>query len=64
MFTKNASITNLLFTIACLILLISSSSAQFNESRLRIIDQNKGHFLVRGNLPLINSTFDFPTLYR
>lgn len=47
-----------------LLLVIVLANCQFNESRLRIIDQNEGHYLVRGNLPMKNFTFDFETLYK
>ena len=34
----------------------------FDKSRLRIIGQNDEHFLVRGNLPIANNTFQYEEL--
>ena len=47
-----------------LILLLALALAQcdFDKERLRIVARNDNHFLVRGNLPIANSTFQYDEL--
>ena len=44
------------------IIFLSASTmvvCDFDKSRLRIVGQNDKHFLVRGNLPIANDTFQY-----
>lgn len=41
---------------------LAAVNCDFDKSRLRIIGQNDKHFLVRGNLPIANDTFQYQEL--
>ena len=57
-------ITFTFLTFCIFILLLPVTYSQFEPSRLRIVDMNENHALVRGNLPIENGEFQFKKLYK
>lgn len=48
--------------LVTLSLLLLSINCQLDPSRMRIVDNDENHYLVRGNLPIANNTFQFDKL--